>query len=280
MRDYLDIFLAVPLLVFVSCSGEEQPYVPVKYGVSVIEAEGFREVFHYNKEGLVDGWEATDTRLGYSNCKSSYEYRDNGVIAISADIIVDNERSVFVEELYLNGDGIAEYAKGTATFFNNSSEVIMKKNYTANFEYDSEKQLTAVDVSERRTNDTGWEEENPLKWKVELGWSEGNLTRYLEYSNPSHPLVERSYSYYGGETANFIPIVQGAICRYYYLPLQYQGVLGKQSVALVKDVTYSDNSVCQFEYTMAVSIHDSRVEAYAEKHNGEETEYRLRWQPI
>lgn len=280
MRVYLDIFLVATLLGFASCSGEEEAYVPVKYGVSVIEAEGFREVFHYNKEGLVESWEVTDTRFGYSNCKSSYEYRDNGMIAISADIIVDDERKVFIEELYLNGEGIAEYAKGTATFFNNNLEVIMKKNYTANFEYDSEKQLKGVDVSERRTNDTGWEEENPLKWKVELDWSEGNLTRYLEYSNPSYPLVERSYSYYGGETVTFIPIVQDIICRYYYLPLQYQRVLGKQSEALVKDVTYSDNRVYQFEYTLGVSIHDSRVEAYTEKYNGKETEYHLRWQPI
>ncbi|MDE6693467.1 MAG: hypothetical protein K2K05_08795, partial [Muribaculaceae bacterium] len=147
--------------------------------------------------------------------------------------------------------------------------------------YNSSQQLTKIDIAEKRTNETGWEEPNALKWSVDLEWTDGNLTKYSEYTNPEHPMVAISYYYFGGSVIEYIPVLQ-PILRHFYLPLQYQGIFGTQAVDLLKEKKVvnsgeTNGHVYKYSYDLGTSIYDSKVERYTEYGPKEESEYTVSW---
>ena len=112
---------------------------------------------------------------------------------------------------------------------------------------------------------------NPLEYRI--SW-------IPEFSNPEHPIINRTFTYFGGEFAHNMPVVQGSILRPYYLPLQYQGILGRQSVGLVKEMTAASNDrsfVTTFSYDISTSVYSSIVESYSASRDGKETTFTLGW---
>lgn len=210
---------------------------------------------------------------------SSYRYDDeHNLIKIISDETIVNETWHFEEDLYLNQNGSADHAIGSLVVDGNMYRLM--KNYTVDFHYNQSQQLTKMDIAEKRTNETGWEEPNALRWTAELEWTDGNLTKYSEYTNPDYPMISRSYTYYGGEIVDYQPILEGTTLRYYYVPLQYQGILGQPSEGLVKNQEIrnaSSRSEYQYSYNLSTSLHDSRIEGYYESHNDKESKFTVIW---
>lgn len=277
------VILCVLMSMLASCDDKDEPVNPPQYRISWIYFDHSYQDFEYDSKGRISKFEYHESDPDWIvSYISSYSYPDNdNVISITSEEQFGTDIWSYDEKLYLNQDGTASHATGTAILSNDDGEKLMIKNYTMEFRYNSSGQLIKVNTTERRTNDTGWEESTPLEWSAELEWHDNNLVKYSEYSNPAYPTLTKTFSYFGGETAHYLPIVQGPVMRRYYLPLQYHGVLGKQSVGMVKTMEISSNQSQQtidFSYDMSASIYNSRVEGYTELRNGKETKYTIGWE--
>lgn len=238
------------------------------------------QVFKYNKDGLISEWNYNFTS---TNITSSFEYNEDGsVITISSEEKSSLRMMFFNETLYLNPNGTACHAEGKVTLY--ESDYPLMKNYTVDFQYDSSNRLILIKISEKRTDFTGREESYPLKWHVEIDWNGDNIEKYSEwYSTTSRLAYVAAYTYYDGDLPNYKPI-QEPILRFFYIPLQYQGVLGQQSKSLIKTKTASNppgsDRVKEYSYDFSVSPNDSKVDKYYEIFLGKETEFTMGWQTI
>lgn len=290
MRSCISL-LAVTVLIC-SCDEKKEPVLPSKsYRISHIECEkdNYRQTFEYNENGLVSRLVVySDESWGKSGIESTYEYSDdNSVIKISSDErTVETERRVFSETLYLNANGTAKRAEGNVVIYYNNPNSELRKNYTVEFQYDSFDQLTDISISEKRTDS----QEN-LNWQVELVWNEGNMHEYSEYYaslKGRQLMAKRTYAYYRGSSIEYMPIIYKPILRYYYLPLQYQGMLGKRSDSLVKRETIyfiqlgneKGGYNLDYSYDLSTSIHDTRLEAFSmfDDYSGEALNYKVFWE--
>lgn len=273
---YFALLLAFAVLTW-SCGTNEEPVTPPQYRISWIYSDEAYQIFEYDAAGRIVKWDyKAEANMSVA---STFEYQEDtkSIKIKSEENLTDKDVWTFDETLYLNPDGTASHAEGTAILRTDGSHMI--KNYTADFQYDSSRQLTKINTSEAVVNDYG-QTGMPLDWAVELAWKDNNLVKYTEYSNPDYPMIIREYEYFGGQTADFLPIVQGCIFRRYYLPLQYQGVLGTNSVGMVKTMeVVSNNSdiTTDYSYKMSSSIYSSFVEEYTELRNGCESVYTVGW---
>lgn len=277
--------IALILMTAVSCDKKEEPMNALQYRLSWIYSEDSVELFEYNSDGRVSSWEYNygSGTVRATAIKSTYEYEDDGkAIFIKSDENYGHECRVFRETLYLNQDGTAVRAEGTVAIYNDNGELlIMMKNYTADFHYSSTRHLEKMNVVEKRTDGSGWEEPNGLEWVAELDWDEGNLQSFVSYSNPSRPFVTKRYSYLKGPGAKYAPVVEGSVLRNYYTALQYQGVFGHQSLGLVSEVksTYQlgEQVDTKYTYDVAYSSSDSWVEGCTKISGSKEIEYVFAW---
>lgn len=282
MKRHLPALFAL-LTLLTSCSDNDEPKPAPDFRLSWIGTDGAYELFKYNTSGLVEAWEYVEEAPGggYSY-RATFIYSDGpGEIAIEAEEDHGADKRTFREQLRLNPDGTAAYAEGSVRIdFLNGSR--MMKIYTKEFHYDAARRLTSVNISERRTDNAGWVEENPLEWTAELEWTGDNMTRYTEYTNPAYPHISKTYTYFGGIAAEYSPIVQGCIVHSFYLPLAYQGVLGRRSAGLVKSMTMSDLSgeyhPVEYTYDIATYSTGSRVEQYTQSRDGRAISYAVAWE--
>lgn len=280
--DYcLVLLMCIFALLTISCDRDETPVTQPQYRISWIYSDDSYEIFEYDASGRVSGWRYGDMTSKLYESSYSYSEDENSIIIAAEEERGDNIW-IFNEELFLDESGKASHARGDVTITDKNREMqLMKKNYAVNFRYNQLRQLTVIDIVEKRIDNYGWEESVGLEWTVELEWDEDNLVRYTEYSNPEHPMVDRTFKYFGGETAHYIPIVQGSILRSYYLPFQYQGILGRQSAGMVKEMmilSYNTNYNLTFSYDIASSIYSSAVEGYSEVRGGREVSYTVAWE--
>ena len=276
---------------------EKEPTLPKSYRISHIECEkdNYSQTFEYNEKGLISRWEECfDDPWGKykSGIESTYEYSDDdSVIKISSDErIWSTERRVFSETMYMNADGTAKRAEGNVVIYYSDSDYELRKYYTAEFQYDSLNQLTNISIAEKCTDFDGWEDQKSLDWCVKIEWHEGNMVAYSEYTSSSRfsLMAKSTYEYYGDSFVDYMPIVTSPILRYFYLPLQYQGMLGKRSDSLMKRKTIFEiilgeeksSYTSDYSYDLSTSIHDTRVEAFGtvRSYDEEELKYTVDWE--
>lgn len=270
----------VTLLLLASCGSSEEPVSIRKLRPSFIYSDNYCQVFDYDSEGRVAEWE-----VRYSQDDSgdrgvcTYAYSDDDVIVIESDETRGSHRWLFSERLSLGPDGTADCATGNVRIYE-GPDMIMQKNYTTEFTYSPDKELVGLTIAEKRTDGAGWEEPNALTWYIDLEWADGNLIKHTEYTNREHPTVTYTYSYYGGETVHYKPILQWPVLRLFYTPLIYQGRLGHQSVRLLKEATLTDRFTEYSEsyaYSLSVSSIQSDVNEYTRTTNSSETKYVVGW---
>lgn len=281
MKKFQPVLLIVVLVSAAACTGgEDEPAKVARFRLSWIHSEDFTEVFEYNTEGRVSGWSVT-TAPGSSAYKATFAYdSDEKKIAVVAEEDLVTERRLFSENMIVDDNGLAVSSSGTFTL-RNGERVEMTKNYTMTFHYNTSRQLVRVDVSEWRVDGNGQPEATSLDWTAALEWTGNNMTEYREYTNPEYPLVSKAYSYFDNISFHYSPIVQKAMLRSYYLPLQYQGVLGRLSdnpVRSMVSTTRGQSSVPEtFTYKVSASSVNSFVEEYTRQRDGRSTVFTVGW---
>ena len=298
-KSLIILFLTLPILLF-SCDDKKEPVLHNSYRISGIKCDkdNYRQTFEYYENGLIKRWgEHYDDNWDKTDIESSFKYDDdNNIIISSSDEFLSGTRRLFSDTLFLDDNGLALRAKGEVVIYHDYKNdddhgYIMQKAYTADFKYDPLNQLIYIGTSEKNSDFPGWEEQKSLDWCVEMEWEDGNLVESGSYYSPSRrPMSKTTYSYYGGNSIEYFPILQTSKLRYFYLPLQYQGVFGKQSDGLVKGITFTNygyngesigSSAFDYSYYISTSIHDSQIEAFSRvyQYNGEEQKYIVSWEP-
>lgn len=273
---FLNSALVLVSLVTVSCTKNEAPVHTADYELTFIASDDDCEVFDYDDSGRISHWEYSDDAhtMSYS---ATYNYAEapESILINGEEIRPEDDSRSFEETLHLTADGTAAYAEGVAVM--NMNGRVMKKKYRKDFQYDSFGHLILVKIAEKRFDDTGWEDQQPLEWYASLDWEADNLTQYTEYSNPSYPILIKTYTYYDGLTVYYMPVLQGPVVHSFYLPLQYQGVVGRVSQSLVKECN-NRNMTLQYSYDISTTTSHSFIESYVESKRGKETAYTVGWQ--
>lgn len=263
----------------VSCSKDDDPTPPkTQYRISFIHSDETSQTFDYDSEGNIKKWQYLETQSSQIIADATYIYDTEGnSVKIDAEESHGDQMWKFEEILYLNIDGTAKSAEGIAELYQvEDKSLLMRKRYSAVFNYNVTRQLESISIEEKRIIENG-DDPYPLKWNIDFVWSNGNLIESKEYSNPTSPLKAREYSYYDGVEADYAP-VQYPFLRAYYTPLQYQGRFGVQTKDLVKKCTV-DNTTTDYSYNLSTSSTNSIVEGYLEKlPSGREIQYTIGWE--
>ncbi len=284
-RTHLHLALiSIPgLLIVSSCDSDEEKITPPEYRVSWIASDDSYQLFEYDASGRISEWIYDDSSQSPSWVfQSTYRYLDDeDAILITSQENRGSDIWSFNEKLHLSQHGTASHATGDVTIMKDGELLLLKKNYTVDFQYNSSHQLTKLNIVEKIAGDNGPADRTGLEWFIELEWDENNLTKHSEYSNAGRPTLTKTFTYFGGNTTHYRPIVQGPILRHYYLPLQYQGILGLQSIGLVKDEVVSSQNMSYsstFSYDISSSVYSSAVEEYSESRNDKAIKYIVAWE--
>ncbi len=279
MRCLSIIFVFLGMLM-VSCSKNDDPILPSsQYKISFIYSDETTQLFDYDSEDNIKEWQYIETKSSQLIADASYNYEaDGSSISIAAEEVYVGKKWVFEEVLYLNVDGTAKSAEGTAGLYCvEDNSLLMKKSYSVIFNYNVAKQLTSIRIVEKRIIEHG-DDPYPLKNNIDFEWSDNNLIESREYLNPTSPLKVCEYTYYDGAGVDFAPIIHYPILRAYYKPLQYQGRFGSQPKGLVRKSTIDNNYSTDYYYNLGNST-NSIVEGYIEKlPSGRETQYTIGWE--
>lgn len=273
----LSLALALTML---SCGGDRPDVTPPQYRISWLHSDDTTQIFEYNASGQISEWKYMDnTDRAYASVKSTFSYPAEGnAIDIVSEEISETGTWRFNERLHLDQNGTADRAEGTAILENKNGKRILEKNYTVDFHYNSTRRLIRIDVAETLTGSIG---NNTMELSVDLEWTDNNITKYSEYTNPAYPMTTRNYSYFGGQTVHYMPIMEGPILRRFYLPLQYQGVLGNRSVSMLKSKEITSNGTklpkIEYSYDIATTTYYSIVQRYSEFQDGKENKYTVGW---
>lgn len=279
MKKFLLALLLCVSFFVVSCDKNDEPAITApQYRLIFLHSEDTMEIYSYYKNSLIKEWDYVETSTDETIAKAQYTYLEDGsMISISSEENKALDKWVFNENLYLNSDGTAKTAKGTVIIYNSNGSVIMQKNYTADFQYNNLKQLTRIDIAEKRFDDYGQVEEKPLEWYILIKWDNQNMTECTNLYSSGRIFDEKKYTYYDGVSVTYSPIIQYPILRTYYTPLRYQGVLGRQSADLVKSIRWMDNVTVNYSYDITTFPSHSIVYDYTETWSNKEIKYTVGW---
>lgn len=268
-------------LLLSSCNNNDEPTpASTQYRISFIYSDELTQIFDYNSEGNIKGWEYLETPSSKTIAGASYDYDINGSsVMINAEELHGDQKWIFEEILSLNIDGTAKSAEGVVGMYHvEDNSLFMKKRYSVVFNYNIAKQLESIQIVEKRIIDNG-DDPYPLKWNIDFVWNNNNMTECREYINPTSPLKVYEYTYYDGVGADYAPITQYPVLRAYYTPLRYQGRFGVLTKGLVKNATIDNNYTTDYSYNLSTNSINSIVEGYAEKlPSGGETQYTIGWE--
>lgn len=270
-------YLLIPL-IFVSCSTDKP------------EPETFMQIASItNEDGSVCQQFSYDSYGRIATCRSiypaetvtvEYEYVSDDLIKITTkDInfgwngIYDIVRT-YQDNLHLE-NGRAVYCEGIFCQTEQDKTTIEKK-YRHEFSYTSGNLLNVVKWTEWNKKGDGWEEDNPWTWENYYYWENGNLVKIEDFNGNSYPSLIYTINYTDvAGVQNVVPIPMGL---YQYIPLQFKGIFGAQSVSLISEVHRDDtlNGITSTNYRYEFA--GSRITKYQESYsNGMEETFSVLW---
>lgn len=265
-------------LIIVSCSNDEP------------EPETFMQIAYItNEDGSVCQQFSYDSYGRIATCRSiypaetvtvEYEYVSDDLIKITTKDINFGRNGIYdivrtyQDNLHLE-NGRAAYCEGIFCLTEQGKTIIEKK-YRHEFSYTSGNLLNVVKWTEWYKNGEGWEEDNPWTWENYYYWENGNLVKIEDFNGNSYPSVTYTINYTDvAGVQNVVPIPMGL---YQYIPLQFKGIFGAQSVSLISEVHRDDtlNGITSTNYRYEFA--GSRITKYQESYsNGMEETFSVLW---
>ena len=265
-------------LIFVSCSNDEpEPETFMQIASITNEGEYISQQFSYDSYGRI---------ITYRNMYPAetvtveYEYVSDNLIKITTKDINFGRNGIYEivrtyqDNLHLE-NGRADYCEGIFCQTEQDKTTIEKK-YRHEFSYTSGNLLNVVKWTEWNKKGDGWEEDNPWTWENYYYWENGNLVKIEEFNGNSYPSVTYTVNYTAvAGVQNVVPIPMG---RYQYIPLQFKGMFGAQSVSLISEVHRDEtlNGITSTNYRYGFT--DSRITKCQESYsNGMEETFSVLW---
>lgn len=255
MKKLSVLHLTVILVIFASCSSNEEPDYPVfmqPSSVQSTDANAYNQTFEYDDYGRIVSWKCTSNSLNaFTSYSAHYSYPDKNIIKVSSEEFRSIPQTGFEEtiqynEIILLKNGRASNSEGTYSYVihNDDRTSQARKTYRLTFDYLQSNHLNTVEHLEvfgigDEIEDNAWD--NAWKWMNYLIWDKGNLKEYQDYQG--HSTVYRSTKYeYSGDKVTYPVIIPMVINSAHHLALQMQGVFGLNSANLVKSISSFDNS--------------------------------------
>ncbi len=265
-------------LIIVSCSNDEQePEIFMQIASITNEDGSVCQQFSYDSYGRITTYRST---YPTESVKVDYEYVSDDLIKITTkDIVFDYKEfqemvRTYQDELHLE-KGRAVYCEGIFCQTEQDKTSIEKK-YRHEFSYTSSNHLNVVKWTEWYKKGDGWAEDKPWTWENFYYWDNGNLVKIEDFNGNSYPSVTYTINYTDvAGIQNVVPIPMG---RYQYIPLQFKGIFGTQSVSLISEV-HRDDTLHEITYTSyRYEFAGSRFTKYQEtRGNGMEETFSVLW---
>lgn len=272
------IYYLLISLIFVSCSNDEpEPETYMQIASITNEEDYIRQVFSYDSYGRVVTYRSmypTET------ITVEYEYVSDNMIKITTkDInfgrngIYDVVRS-YQDNLYLE-NGRAAYCEGVFCQTEKDKTSVEKK-YRHEFSYTSDNLLNVVKWTEWYKDGDSWAEAKPWTWENYYYWENGNLVKVEDFNGNSNPSVTYTFNYTDVPgVQNVVPIPMG---RYQYIPLQFKGIFGAQSVSLINEVQRDDSFNGFTSISYRYELAGNRITKYQESRaNGMTETFTVLW---
>ncbi len=266
-------FLSSIFIFFIlaSCSNEDPEY-PVFMQPSSIQslnADADNQTFEYDEYGRIVNW--TQKRNNPSDATiytAKYSYPNNNAIHVVSEESWLNQKRCYEETIQMV-DCRASKSEGTF-IYSEGDNVVLKKTYHLEYEYDSANHLTVVKHTEvvgigEDIPDVAWNK--PWSWENYLIWEDGNLKEFQDYYGNVSVYKTTKYDY-SIEAVDYPVIMPMVINNAHHMPLFMQGVFGLNSVNLVKSSSVIDNEgnitfSCQYTY----KFEQARIVGYTQTYS-------------
>lgn len=256
-------------LIFVSCSpNEPEPETFMQIASITNENESVCQKFSYDSYGRIVTYR---NMYPTETVTVKYEYVSDNLIKITTKDVNFDRNGIYdlvrtyQDNLYLE-NGRADYCEGIFCQKEQDKTTIEKK-YRHEFSYTSGNLLNVVKWTEWNKRGDGWEDDNPWTWENYYYWENGNLVKIEDFNGNSYPSVTYTINYTDiAEVQNVVPIPMG---RYQYIPLQFKGIFGANSVSLISAIHRDDslNGITSTSYRYEFA--GSRITQYQESRNNE-----------
>lgn len=272
------LYYLLSSLIIVSCSNDEpEPEIFMQIASITKEDGSVCQQFSYDSYGRI----ATYRNMYPAETVTvEYEYVSDNLIKIMTKDINFGRNGIYEivrtyqDSLYLE-NGRAAYCEGIF-YQTEQDKTTIEKKYRHEFSYTSGNLLNLVKWTEWNKEGDGWAEDNPWTWENFYYWENGNLVKIEDFNGNSYPSVTYTINYTDiAGVQNVVPIPMG---RYQYIPLQFKGIFGAQSVNLINIVHRNDtlNGATSTRYQYEIS--DNRVIQYQEPYdNGMEETFLVLW---
>jgi len=256
-------------LIFVSCSTDEPEPETFMQIASINNEDGsVCQQFSYDSYGRIVTYRSI---YPAETVTVEYEYVSDNQIRISTKDVNFDRNGIYdlvrtyQDNLYLE-NGRADYCEGIFCQTEQDKTTFEKK-YRHEFSYTSGNLLNVVKWTEWNKKGDGWEEDNPWTWENYYYWENGNLLKVEDFNGNSYPRFTYTINYTDiTGVQNVVPIPMG---RYQYIPLQFKGIFGAQSVSLISAIHRDDslNGITSTRYRYEFA--GSRITQYQESRDNE-----------
>lgn len=265
-------------LIIVSCSNDEpEPEIFMQIASITNEDGSVCQQFSYDSYGRIVTYR---NMYPAETVTVEYEYVSDNLIKITTKDVNFDRNGIYdlvrtyQDNLYLE-NGRAAYCEGIFCQREQDKTTIEKK-YRHEFSYTSGNLLNAVKWTEWYKEGDGWAEYKPWTWENFYYWDNGNLVKIEDFNGNSYPSVTYTINYTDiAGVQNVVPIPMG---RYQYIPLQFKGIFGEQSVSMISEVHMDDflngSTFTSYRYEFA----GSRVTKYqGSRDNGMAETFSVLW---
>lgn len=272
------LYYLLILLINVSCSNDEpEPEIFTQIASINNDEEYIGQQFSYDSYGRIVTYRSM---YPAETVTVEYEYVSDNLIKITTKDINFGRNGIYEivrtyqDNLHLE-NGRAAYCEGIFCQTKQGQTIIEKK-YHHEFSYTSSNLLNVVKWTEWNKEGDGWAEDNPWTWENFYYWDNGNLVKIEDYNGNQYPSVTNTINYTEVTgVQNVVPIPMG---RYQYIPLQFKGIFGAQSVNLISEIHRDDilNGITSTSYRYEFA--GSRITKYQESRgNGMEETFSVLW---
>lgn len=269
------IYIVLTLLIFSSCSNNDEPETDVFTQVAEItNGDNNTQSISYDTYGRVTKYVITGNE---DKVIATYSYPSDDLIKIHTEETItwgknNSTTRSFDDEVYLE-NGRADYCEGI--FATDEFGTIFQKKYRHDFSYTAGNHLNVVKCTEWNKNGDSWNYKKPWSWENYYIWEDNNLVSIEDYAGSEKPKYIYNYSYSSvSGIQNIIPLHFG---RYQYYPLQLKGYFGSNPENLIEGVESIVPNMpvimSYYEYVIDKNI----ITGYSETRDDSSKQYSVSW---
>lgn len=275
MKYLFSSYLISTLLIFVSCSNNDEPAPDVFTQVAKItNGNNDTQSITYDSYGRVTQYVIS---VNEDEVIATYSYPSDDLVEIHTEHTISwgkNDQSTrsYDDKVYLE-NGRADYCEGI--FSTDEFGTIFQKKYRHEFSYTAGIHLNVVKCTEWNKNGDDWDYEKPWSWENYFIWEDNNLVSIEDFAGNDKPTYIYNYSYSSvSGIQNIIPLHLG---RYQYYPLQIKGYFGYTPENLIEGVESVVPNMPVIKEQYEYVIDKNKITGYSETRNGESEHYSVSW---